>query len=272
MGFLIYKILSLASSLSNNNYCAFLCRPVYTRDPTYRSVCDKKVLVPARLLADPFLLEALVLCNPECNASDDAFLEHLQSLSAFSSYEEFVAAADKLKLDVRIGNPRERVSAYLRQFLQVRSRASGIGLPDSSLLIRFAKGVYPPGLRSSLISRIKDSLITDLPSLVSTLSNELVDLARVSLWTKRDNRNESLDSDIPSANSDVKRSRTHTRSLRLQEGTCFKCNKTGHFARECPLKVHQVNSISTSSNYANHFLNPLESISSKRERRGSVDE
>ncbi|KAL0207649.1 hypothetical protein P9112_012277 [Eukaryota sp. TZLM1-RC] len=89
----------------------------------------------------------------------------------------------ELKLDVRIGDVRERMSCYLRRFLQVKSRASGLKLPDTAFLNRFARGILPVGLQHSLLARILDDVLTDLHSLVETITDELLDCSRVASWT-----------------------------------------------------------------------------------------
>ncbi|KAL0207956.1 hypothetical protein P9112_010543 [Eukaryota sp. TZLM1-RC] len=102
----------------------------------------------------------------------------------FSSYEEFNLAMAELKVDVRKGDVRERVSCYLRRFLQAKSRASGQKLPDSAFMLRFAKGILPIGLQKSLISRIRDEVFPDFPTLVSTAEDELLDCSRVISWNR----------------------------------------------------------------------------------------
>ncbi|KAL0227333.1 hypothetical protein P9112_014657 [Eukaryota sp. TZLM1-RC] len=108
----------------------------------YSSVTPKKDLVPARLLVDPFLLESLVLTRPGVDSFDEVFLDYLRSSTSFSSYEEFNLVMSELKVDVRKGDVRERISCYLRRFLQAKSRASGLKLPDSAFIIRFAKASW----------------------------------------------------------------------------------------------------------------------------------
>ncbi|KAL0223046.1 hypothetical protein P9112_002436 [Eukaryota sp. TZLM1-RC] len=104
----------------------------------YSSVTPKKDLVPARLLVDPFLLESLVLTRPRVDSSDEVFLNHLRSSTSFSSYEEFNLAMAELKVDVRKGDVRERMSCYLKCFLQTKSRASGLKLPDSAIIDKYS--------------------------------------------------------------------------------------------------------------------------------------
>ncbi|KAL0222776.1 hypothetical protein P9112_002166 [Eukaryota sp. TZLM1-RC] len=111
----------------------------------YSSVTPKKDLVPARLPVDPFLLESLILTRPGVDSSDEVFLDYLRSSTSFSLYEEFNLAMAELKVDVRKGDVRERMSCYLRRFLQAKSRASGLKLPDSAFMLRFAKGILPIG-------------------------------------------------------------------------------------------------------------------------------
>ncbi|KAL0205339.1 hypothetical protein P9112_000646 [Eukaryota sp. TZLM1-RC] len=67
----------------------------------------------------------------------------------FSDIYNLSLAMSELKLDVRIGDVRERMSCYLRRFLQVKSRASGLKLPDIAFLNRFARGILPVGLQRS---------------------------------------------------------------------------------------------------------------------------
>ncbi|KAL0216350.1 hypothetical protein P9112_008534 [Eukaryota sp. TZLM1-RC] len=76
----------------------------------YSSVTPKKDLVPARLLVDPFLLESLVLTRPGVDSSNEMFLDHSRSSTSFSSYEEFNLVMSELKVDVRKGDVRERMS------------------------------------------------------------------------------------------------------------------------------------------------------------------
>ncbi|KAL0215079.1 hypothetical protein P9112_007263 [Eukaryota sp. TZLM1-RC] len=136
----------------------------------YSSVTLKKDLVPARLLVDPFLLESLVLTRPGVDSSDEVFLDHLRSSTLFPSYEEFNLVMSELKVDVRKGD--------------AKSRASGLKLPDSAFMIRFAKGILPLGLQKSLISRIRDEVFPDFPTLVNTAEDELLDCMRVASWNR----------------------------------------------------------------------------------------
>ncbi|KAL0205506.1 hypothetical protein P9112_000813 [Eukaryota sp. TZLM1-RC] len=130
------------------------------------------------------LLESLVLTRPGVDSSDEVFLDHLRSSTSFSSYEEFNLVMSELKFDVRKGDVRERMSCYLRRFLQAKSRASGLKLPDSAFMIRFAKGILPLGLQKSLISRIRDEVFPDFPTLVNTAEEELLDCTRVASWNR----------------------------------------------------------------------------------------
>ncbi|KAL0207083.1 hypothetical protein P9112_012794 [Eukaryota sp. TZLM1-RC] len=122
----------------------------------YSSVTPKKDLVPARLLVDPFLLESLVLTRPRVDSSDEVFLDHLRSSTSFSSYEEFNLGMSELKVDVRKGDVRERMSCYLRRFLQAKSRASGLKMPDSAFMITFAKASW--NRSSKTVSENTDSV------------------------------------------------------------------------------------------------------------------
>ncbi|KAL0230974.1 hypothetical protein GEMRC1_010379 [Eukaryota sp. GEM-RC1] len=115
----------------------------------YSSVTPKKDLVPPRLLVDPFLLESLILTKPGVDASEGVFLDHLRSTTSFTTYEEFHSAISEIRVDVREGDVRERMSGYLRRFLQAKSRASGLKLPDSAFMTRFAKGILPMGLQKN---------------------------------------------------------------------------------------------------------------------------
>ncbi|KAL0207254.1 hypothetical protein P9112_011882 [Eukaryota sp. TZLM1-RC] len=95
-----------------------------------------------------FLLESLVLTRPGVDSSDEVFLDHLRSSISFSSYEEFNLVMSELNVDVRKRDVRERMSCYLRRYLQAKSRASGRKLPDSAFMIRFAKGILSLGLHN----------------------------------------------------------------------------------------------------------------------------
>ncbi|KAL0209007.1 hypothetical protein P9112_011594 [Eukaryota sp. TZLM1-RC] len=65
-------------------------------------------------------------------------------------YEDFSLAMSELMLYVRIGDVRERMSCYLRRFFfQVKSRASGLKLPDIAFLNRFARGLLFVGIQRS---------------------------------------------------------------------------------------------------------------------------
>ncbi|KAL0206441.1 hypothetical protein P9112_001748 [Eukaryota sp. TZLM1-RC] len=118
----------------------------------YSSVTPKKDLVPARLSVDSFLLESLSLQKSNVSSNDDVFLD-IYSLSL---------AMSELKLDVRIGDVRERMSCYLRRFLQIKSSAFGLKLPDIAFLNRFARGIFPLGLQRSLLASIRDNVFPDL--------------------------------------------------------------------------------------------------------------
>ncbi|KAL0224405.1 hypothetical protein P9112_003795 [Eukaryota sp. TZLM1-RC] len=160
----------------------------------YSSVTLKKDLVPVRLLVDPFLLESLVLTRPGVALSDEVFLNHLRSFTSFSSYEEFNLVMSELKVNVRKGYVRERMSCYLRCFLQAKSRASGQKLPDSAFMIGFAKGILPLGLQKFLISRIRNKVFPEFPTLVDITNDEFVDCTRVASW-KRSSKNVSENTD-----------------------------------------------------------------------------
>ncbi|KAL0204812.1 hypothetical protein P9112_000119 [Eukaryota sp. TZLM1-RC] len=150
----------------------------------YSSVTLEKELVPARLLVDSFLLESLSLQKSDVSSSDDVLLRHLQSVVSFATYEDFSLAMSELKLDVRIGDVRERMSCYLRRFLQVNSRASGLKLPDIAFLNRFARRILPVGLQRSVLARIRDDVFSDLHSLVETTTDELLNCSRVESWNR----------------------------------------------------------------------------------------
>ncbi|KAL0227373.1 hypothetical protein P9112_014702 [Eukaryota sp. TZLM1-RC] len=131
----------------------------------YSSVTPKKELVPARLLVDSFLLESLSLQKSDVSSSDDVLLKHLQSVVSFVTYEDCSLAMSELKLDVRIGDVRERMSCYLRCFLQVKSRAFGLKLPDIAFLNRFARGILPVGLQRSHTNDAPENLTNIISSL-----------------------------------------------------------------------------------------------------------
>ncbi|KAL0208211.1 hypothetical protein P9112_010798 [Eukaryota sp. TZLM1-RC] len=131
----------------------------------YSSVTPKKNLDPTRLLVDPFLIESMVFTKPGVDSSDEVFLDHLRFSTSFSSYEEFNLVISDLKVDVREVDVRECMSCYLRRFLQAERRTSGLKLPDSAFMIRFVKGILPIGLQKSLISRIRDEVFPDFPTL-----------------------------------------------------------------------------------------------------------
>ncbi|KAL0210107.1 hypothetical protein P9112_010191 [Eukaryota sp. TZLM1-RC] len=113
----------------------------------YSSVTSKKELVPARLLVDSFLLESLSLQKSDVSSSDDVLLRHLQSVVSFATYENFSLAMSELKLDVRIGDVRER-------------------------------------LQRSLLASIRNDVFPDLHSLVETTTDELLNCSRVASWTR----------------------------------------------------------------------------------------
>ncbi|KAL0234891.1 hypothetical protein GEMRC1_001476 [Eukaryota sp. GEM-RC1] len=224
----------------------------------YSSVTPKKDLVPPRLLVDPFLLESLILTKPGVDASEEVFLDHLRSTTSFSTYEEFHSAISEIRVDVREGDVRERMSGYLRRFLQAKSRASGLKLPDSAFMTRFAKGILPMGLQKSLIARIRDEVFPDFSTLVDTATDELLDCSRVASWNKSTR--------IPAENCDPSRqvgtkSRSSDRSRNLANGTCFKCHQNGYLARVCPSKVkHEIHFLSHANDSypgPKRLLNPL---------------
>ncbi|KAL0206263.1 hypothetical protein P9112_001570 [Eukaryota sp. TZLM1-RC] len=145
----------------------------------------------------------------------------------------------KLKFEVRKGDVRERISCYLGGFFQAKSRASGLKMPDSTLMIRFATNIFLLGLQKFLISRIRDEVFPDFPTLVNTAKDQLHDCTRVASW------NRSLKT--ASGNTDsvhqagMKFRSSHT-CRKLTDGTCFKCYQKGHLARHCPSNVkHEVN-------------------------------
>ncbi|KAL0211418.1 hypothetical protein P9112_009716 [Eukaryota sp. TZLM1-RC] len=61
-------------------------------------------------LVDPFSLESLVLTKPGVDSSNEVFLDYLKFSTSFSLYEEFNLALAELKVDVREGDLRERMS------------------------------------------------------------------------------------------------------------------------------------------------------------------
>ncbi|KAL0226192.1 hypothetical protein P9112_013516 [Eukaryota sp. TZLM1-RC] len=107
----------------------------------------------------------LSLQKSDVSSSDDVLLRHLQSVVSFATYEDFSLAMSELKLDVRIGDVRERMSCYLRRFLQVKSRASGLKLPDIAFLNRFARGILPVGLLRSHTNDAPENLTNPISSL-----------------------------------------------------------------------------------------------------------
>ncbi|KAL0223311.1 hypothetical protein P9112_002701 [Eukaryota sp. TZLM1-RC] len=184
----------------------------------YSSVTPKKDLVPARLLVDPFLLESLVLTRPGVDSSDEVFLDHLRSSTSFSSYEEFNLVMSELKVDVRKGDVRER-------------------------------------LQKSLISRIRDEVFPDFPTLVNTAEDELLDCTRVPSWNRS---SKTVSENTDSVRQAGMKSRSFHRSRNLTEGTCFKCHQKGHLARDCSSKVkHEVNHLRHVPQY---LTNPLSSL------------
>ncbi|KAL0236179.1 hypothetical protein GEMRC1_002761 [Eukaryota sp. GEM-RC1] len=150
------------------------------------------------------------------------------------------------------------MSGYLRRFLQAKSRASGLKLPDSAFMTRFAKGILPMGLQKSLIARIRDEVFPDFSTLVDTATDELLHCSRVASWNKSTR--------IPAENCDPSRqvgtkSRSSDRSRNLANGTCFKCHQNGHLARVCPSKVkHEIHFLSHANDSypgPKRLLNPL---------------
>ncbi|KAL0231001.1 hypothetical protein GEMRC1_010406 [Eukaryota sp. GEM-RC1] len=168
-------------------------------------------------------------------------------------------------MDVRVCEPRERMNEYLRRFVSIRDRAESLSLPDKVLVKRFARGICPKGLSSSMISRINDELITSPPEVISVASDELLDLSRVSSWLKKDSS--VLDS-LPAVES-----RNQQRSNDRKRNSCFNCHRSGHKANECSYaaKVESINSIivdepkHTFDNTC--YTNPIKEL-----RRGSVSE
>ncbi|KAL0216643.1 hypothetical protein P9112_008827 [Eukaryota sp. TZLM1-RC] len=204
---------------------------------------------------DPFLLKSLVLTRFRVDSSDEVFLDHLRSSTSFSSYKEFNLVMSELKVDVRKGDVRERMSCYLRRFLQAKSRASGLKLSDSAFMIRFARGIFPLGLQKSLISRIGDEVFPDFPTLVNTAEDELLDCTRVASINRS---SKTVSENTDSVRQAGMKSRSSHRSRNLTEGTCFKCHEKGHLARDCPSKVkHEVNLLRHVPQY---LTNPLSSL------------
>ncbi|KAL0210120.1 hypothetical protein P9112_010204 [Eukaryota sp. TZLM1-RC] len=104
----------------------------------YSSVTPKKELVPARLLVDSFSVRVPI--SPE--------IRHIFNLSYRSPRTKiFSLAMSELKLDVRIGDVRER-------------------------------------LQRSLLASIRNDVFPDLHSLVETTTDELLDCSRVASWTR----------------------------------------------------------------------------------------
>ncbi|KAL0209021.1 hypothetical protein P9112_011608 [Eukaryota sp. TZLM1-RC] len=53
---------------------------------------------------------------------------------------------------------------YLRRFLQVKNRASGLKLPDTAFLNRFARGILPVGLERSHSNDAPENLTNPISS------------------------------------------------------------------------------------------------------------
>ncbi|KAL0213786.1 hypothetical protein P9112_005970 [Eukaryota sp. TZLM1-RC] len=205
------------------------------------------------LLVDSFLLESLSVQKSDVSSSDDVLLRHLQCVISFATYEDFSLAMPELKLDVRIGDVQERMSCYLRRFLQVKSKASGLKLPDTAFLNRFARGILPVGLQRSLLAKIRDDVFPDLHSLVETTTDELLDCSRVASWTRG----------LKTSFSDVAGTKTRFswRSQDLKNQSCFKCNRPGHISRDCPTKnKHEVNYVCHTNDAPKRLTNPISSL------------
>ncbi|KAL0204945.1 hypothetical protein P9112_000252 [Eukaryota sp. TZLM1-RC] len=196
----------------------------------------------------------MVLTSPGVDESDDVFLDQLRSFTSFSSYEKFNLVISELKVDVRKKDVRKRMSCYLKRFFQSKSRTSGLELPDSAFMIRFAKGSLSIGLQKSLISRIQDEVFPDFPTLLNTAEDEPLEFSRVASWNRS---SKTVPENTDCVRQAGMKSRSSYRSRNLTDGTCFKCHQKGHLARDCPSEVkHEVNHLYHMLQY---LTNPLSS-------------
>ncbi|KAL0223851.1 hypothetical protein P9112_003241 [Eukaryota sp. TZLM1-RC] len=109
-----------------------------------------------------------------------------------------------------------------------------------------------------MISRIRDEVFPDFPTLVSTAEDELLDCSRIASWNKPP---KTFHKTTDSLRQPGMKSRSSNRFRNLVEGTCFNCHQKGHLSRDCPSKVkHEVNHLCLCKDPPQNMSNPLSSL------------
>ncbi|KAL0224976.1 hypothetical protein RCL1_002888 [Eukaryota sp. TZLM3-RCL] len=183
----------------------------------YQSCTPKEEQISVSILLDPFLLESLCLEDPKLGTSDKHLPSFLETLIVYDNYEEYHHDDSRITMDTVIPEVRERCSQYLRRFLKIRMRASGLGIPDSAFMNMYANGVLPLGLPSSLLTRLEDGLYKDFNSLVQEVLDEPLELARSMSWIKTSREARNTYSTNPTVNKEehtlINRMRTRSSNV-----------------------------------------------------------
>ncbi|KAL0205034.1 hypothetical protein P9112_000341 [Eukaryota sp. TZLM1-RC] len=130
----------------------------------------------------------------------------------------------KLKVDVRKGDVRERV-------------------------------FFQKDCRNLSISRIRDEVFPDFPTMANTAEDEQLDCTQIAFWNKS---SKTVSENADSMCRAGMKSRSSHMSRNLTDGTCFKYHHKDHLARDCPSKVkHEVNHLHHVTQYLTNHLSSL---------------